>query len=568
MSMADRPAFLERLTKTIPGTATFVLGLVLCTAVGGMIGLSHRSLREWQSAAELLAEQRSEVMLTLLANALNQDMKGAQLSVLLPLEYDDVIAGVPDDLRDTVARAFPRFPYAESFFAWTPTASQPSELYVFNRTDRRPAWDPGSNVHVSYPVTVEHNPQPARPLLAALRAHEHDTGRFGVFEWTHDGIEYQVVAKRIVARGGAFGGFVGFTVNLPWARHHYFGELVQEVSQIGDVTRAAAITVADERGQPVASTRPSTLHGPLRQRQFPLLFFDPAMLSTLAPVSKVSRFWTIQVEAINDPALVGAVRGSYRTYILLGVAAPACVLGLLFTARAIRAAAALAAMQSDFTSTVTHELKTPLTAMRLLGETLSSERHHSTSTIRDYAAMLSQEAWRLTLLIDNLLTYARVPSSKAKLALERLDVMDLVDDTIQRFRLQLIDRKFDVTVDIQHDLPHVRGDRVMVSQALANLVDNAIKYSGDERVLIIRSWANDGVVVIDVADRGAGIAQTDMPRVFEKFYRGRGTRTGGSGLGLAIVKRVMEDHQGSVDVTSAPGQGTAVRLTLPKADDA
>ena len=523
--MADRPAFLERLTRTIPGTATFVLGLVLCSAVGGMIGLSHQSLREWQSAAELLAEQQSEVMLTLMSNALNQDMKGAQLSVLLPLEYDDVTAGLPDDLRDTVARAFPRFPYVESFFAWTPTPSQPSDFYVFNRTDRRPAWDLSSNVHVSYPVTVEHSPRAASPLLQALREHVPGTGRFCVFEWTLNGIAYQVIAKRISARGRVFGGFVGFTVNLPWAQHHYFGELVQEVSQIGDVTRAAAITVSDEHGRTVASTRPSALHGPSRQRQFPLLFFDPAMLSTLAPGARASRSWTIQVEAINDPALVAALRGSYRT-LLLGVAAPACVLGLLFTARAIRAAAALAAMQSDFTSTVTHELKTPLTAIRLLGETLSNERHHSTATIRDYATMLSQEAWRLTLLIDNLLTYARVPSQKARLAFERLDVIDLVDDTVQRFRLQLIDQQFDVTVDVQHDLPHIRGDRVMVSQALENLVDNAIKYSGDEHVLSIRSWAKERLVIIEVADRGAGIAAGEIPRVFEKFYRGQGTAHG------------------------------------------
>jgi len=287
------------------------------------------------------------------------------------------------------------------------------------------------------------------------------------------------------------------------------------------------------------------------------------MVPTLAPGTHEGRWWTATVEAINDPVLVAATRGSYRTYILLAVTAVACAVGLLATARAIRASAEFAAMHSDFTSTVTHELKTPLTSIRLLGETLSNDRYHSTETIRDYARMLSQEAWRLTRLINNLLTYARMPSSQPTILLERLDVIELVDETLEHFRPQLIDQQFEVAVDVPSDLPHIAGDRVMLLQALENLVDNAIKYSVERRTLNIRSWARGDRLFIEVADRGTGIAQDEVPRVFEKFYRGRTARSGGSGLGLAIVKRVMDDLHGNVEVTSVVREGTAVRLILP-----
>jgi signal transduction histidine kinase len=553
-------------TKT-PGKVTVFLGVVLCSAVAGLIVLSYQSVREWRTASELLADQRAEVVLTLLSNALNQDMKGAQVSVLLPLESADLVSGLPDDLRDTFARAFPRFPYAESFFTMRPSSAKAVSFYLFNRLNRPPVWEVPSAVQVTYPVTVEKDPVGARPLIQVLRQHADGPGRFIVFNWTVRGVDYQVVAKRLFARTGTVAGFVGFTVNLRWTRDNYFGELAQEVSKIDDATRSASITIADEEGRTVASTQRSDFHGPVRHRQFPLLFFDRVMLSALAPGTHEGHLWTATVEAVNDPAILAATQGTYGTYVLLALTAIACVVGMLLTARAIRASAELAAMQLDFTSTVTHELKTPLTSIRLLGETLSNDRHHSTETIRDYARMLSQEAWRLTRLIDNLLTYARVPSVQPTIPVEMVDVLDLVDETLEHFRPQLVDQRFEVIVDVPTDLPHIQGDRFMLSQALENLVDNAIKYSGERHTLSIRSWAKDHRLFVEVADHGSGIVPEEIPRVFEKFYRGRTVRSGGSGLGLAIVKRVMEDHHGTVEVRSVLREGTSLRLILPMDTD-
>lgn len=248
---------------------------------------------------------------------------------------------------------------------------------------------------------------------------------------------------------------------------------------------------------------------------------------------------------------------------MLAAAALASVVGMFLTARAVRARADLAAMQSDFVCTVTHELKTPLAFIRLLGETLGHRRYTSLETIADYARLLSQEAWRLTRLIDNILTFARVTNSGHRQQFEAIEVAEIVEDVLNHFRPQLAAKAFDVTVDMPADLPRACGDRAMLCQALDNLVDNAIKYSADRRVLQIGARMAGERMVLEVTDCGRGIATEEIPRVFDKFYRGRSGSTGGSGLGLSIVKRIMEEHHGDVELLSVPGEGTTVRLLLP-----
>lgn len=246
---------------------------------------------------------------------------------------------------------------------------------------------------------------------------------------------------------------------------------------------------------------------------------------------------------------------------MLATAALASVIAMLLTARAVRARAQLATLQADFVCTVTHELKTPLAFIRLLGETLG--RHQSQARIQEYAGLLSKEAWRLTRLIENVLTFARVSDPNAQHEFEELEVAELVEDALNHFRPQLTGQGFELTLDVPADIPLIRGDRTRLVQALDNLLDNAIKYSGDRRAVAIRAVALDHSVQLEVSDRGTGIPPEELEHVFDRFYRGRQTQAGGSGLGLAIVKRVVEDHAGQIEMRSVPAQGTSVRLVLP-----
>jgi signal transduction histidine kinase len=554
---SERPRSEARLSDTI----ALLLGAGLCLTVAGLLALSYLSLREWRRSSEMLAEQRAEVALALLSTALNKDMKGAQFSVLLPLELEDMVEP-PDDLLDIVARAFARFPYPESFFVWRSADARKGAFYLFNRSERPPAWDMPADTRTAYPAVMERDPAHARALVQALQQRVVPGKRFLLFDCALDGMPYQVVARTVPGTNESVR-VVGFTINVAWVREHYFRELVREVSNIADVNESLSIGIEDEQGRVVAATRPFRSMGPVRERPFSPMFFDAAMLSTLAPGTPAKPLWKARVDATDDPMLSAARGATVTTNAVLAAAAIASVVGLLLTSRAVRARAVLAAMQSDFIATVTHELKTPLASIRLMGETLGRGRYESVDTVQDYARMLSQETVRLTRLIDNLLMYARVVDRGRRSHDEPIELAELVEDVLERFRPQLASKDFDVTIDVPSDLPRIRGDRAALFQALENLVDNAIKYAEDGMVLSIRSAAERNRVRIEVVDRGVGISSEEIPRVFEKFYRGRATRVSGSGLGLAIVKRVVEEHGGTAEIVSGPQWGTTVRLVLP-----
>jgi two-component system phosphate regulon sensor histidine kinase PhoR len=222
-------------------------------------------------------------------------------------------------------------------------------------------------------------------------------------------------------------------------------------------------------------------------------------------------------------------------------------------------------MKSDFVAAVTHELKTPVASIRLVGDTLANGRYTSAKTVQEYAGLLSVEARRLGGSIDNLLTYARYSNSSAVAATELADVelADLVEDALQGLRPVLADREFDLVIDVPPDLPQICVDRPAMIQALENIVDNAIKYSTNEKHLAVTGRANGKTVTLTVQDRGAGIANRDLSRVFERFYRGGNVTVSGSGLGLPIAKRIVESHGGRIEVRSTVGMGTEVDVTLP-----
>jgi two-component system phosphate regulon sensor histidine kinase PhoR len=285
----------------------------------------------------------------------------------------------------------------------------------------------------------------------------------------------------------------------------------------------------------------------------------------VGPPSSV-RTWTIRTGQSADSALVSSARGADQTLLTAGAAAMTLAIGLILAIRAVRAGVTLTAMRSDFVSSVTHELKTPLANIRAMADTLA-RRPIGSDTIRDYAELLMQEAKRLGRLVDNLLAYARVTDVTEVYSFELVPLSELIDDVLQNFRHSLSERGFDVAVDLPADLPLVRADRTAMMLALDNLVDNAIRYSGQEHWLRISGKRSGALVVVEIQDRGIGIAPEELPNVRRKFVRGRLARTDGSGLGLAIVSRIVADHKGTFVLESAVGSGTTARVTLPIAGE-
>src|SRR5262249_46150088 len=193
-----------------------------------------------------------------------------------------------------------------------------------------------------------------------------------------------------------------------------------------------------------------------RHTRFPLLFIDPALARSISSRPIRVREWTAHVRSLPDKALLATLQGTRRMFFLITVAAAASLLALVLTVRADRASVALATMKSDFVAAVTHELKTPVALIRLVGDTLANGRYSSPKTVQEYAGLLSVEASRLGHSIDSLLTYARYSRARAASATELAEVepADLVEDTLQRFRPALADLDFELVIDLPPDLPN------------------------------------------------------------------------------------------------------------------
>jgi signal transduction histidine kinase len=254
---------------------------------------------------------------------------------------------------------------------------------------------------------------------------------------------------------------------------------------------------------------------------------------------------------------------------LSAVLAAILLAGLAFTLRAASRELKLSRMKSDFLSNVSHELRTPLASIRVFGEHLRVGRVGG-DRVREYGAYIENESGRLTQLVDNILDFSRIESGAKTYVFELADLGSIVEQTLRPLAVSLAHAGFTLRYEPPAaTLPLVRVDREAVAQALANLVDNAVKYSGSSREVAVQVDRVDGEARVTVRDRGVGIAADEHERIFERFHR---VSTGlvhdvkGSGLGLAIVRHVAEAHGGRVSVSSALGRGSVFTLHVPLAE--
>jgi len=226
----------------------------------------------------------------------------------------------------------------------------------------------------------------------------------------------------------------------------------------------------------------------------------------------------------------------------------------------------LSRMKSDFVANVSHELKTPLALIRLFAETLELGRVPSAEKARQYHRIINKESRRLTQLINNILDFSRIEAGRKEYRFALGDVGAVVREVVEAYRFPIEQQGFELQVEVPEDLPELSIDPEALSQALINLVNNAIKYSPDQKRIEIRVGRDDEAVRVSVTDHGIGIPRSEQKKIFEKFYRAESSlvhTTKGSGLGLALVQHIMDAHGGRVEVASAPGEGSKFTLVLP-----
>jgi signal transduction histidine kinase/HAMP domain-containing protein len=261
-------------------------------------------------------------------------------------------------------------------------------------------------------------------------------------------------------------------------------------------------------------------------------------------------------------------RWSFITNVALSVVLGALLLAaVLLALRSASRATKLSQMKTDFVSSVSHELRTPLASIRVFGEFLRLGRVHDADKVREYGEYIETESRRLSHLVNNLLDFSKIESGQKRYQFEAADIAEIVAETLRTFEVRLKQEGF--VVDLRTPpapLQPAWVDPPAVGQVLTNLLDNAIKYSGDARRIGIELGERNGFVTVAVRDEGLGIEAEEQERIFEKFYRvGNGLvhDAKGSGLGLAIVKHITEAHHGRVVVDSHPGRGSTFTLELP-----
>jgi two-component system phosphate regulon sensor histidine kinase PhoR len=224
-------------------------------------------------------------------------------------------------------------------------------------------------------------------------------------------------------------------------------------------------------------------------------------------------------------------------------------------------------MRQDFVANVSHELKTPITAIKGFIETLLDGALDDRVETERFLHIVERQVERLNVIIEDLMSLSRIEQSEKQnhFELEVEDLIPVVNEVVNG--CSMLAAQSDIA--LKHRCPDELRAPVnapLLEQALTNLVDNAIKYSRPGSEVVLSCFSEDGFAVIAVSDTGCGIEEEHLPRLFERFYRvdkARSRKCGGSGLGLAIVKHIVQIHKGHVDVESSPGRGSTFTLRIP-----
>ena len=222
-------------------------------------------------------------------------------------------------------------------------------------------------------------------------------------------------------------------------------------------------------------------------------------------------------------------------------------------------------LRRELVANVSHDLRTPLAAMHGYIETLQIKAEDFDSETRSgYLHIALQHSRRLTRLVDELFELAKLDANDSPVQTEPFAAAELAQDVIQKFKLQAEQKGVQVNLDCENNLPFVNGDIALIDRVLVNLVSNALRHTPEGGRITVSLRENDPGVEIQVEDTGSGIPEEEIPKIFERFYRGdNGARSGHhAGLGLAIARHIVRLHGGEIRVSSKPGKGARFAFSL------
>jgi len=234
--------------------------------------------------------------------------------------------------------------------------------------------------------------------------------------------------------------------------------------------------------------------------------------------------------------------------------------------RDIRREQRLAEMRSQFVSSVSHELKTPLTAIRMFAETMLMGRLTDPEVRQEYLETIVNESQRLTRLLNNVLDFSKIEQGERQYNMQAASLSEVLEAAGRTMAYPFNQKGFQLKIQIDPGLPDIHMDRDALEQAVLNLLSNAMKYSENPGEIDLKLARSNGFAIIKVIDRGIGIAPEEQERIFEKYYRVQAennVRSTGTGLGLALVSHIVKAHAGRIEIDSKYGNGSTFSIYLP-----
>ncbi len=239
------------------------------------------------------------------------------------------------------------------------------------------------------------------------------------------------------------------------------------------------------------------------------------------------------------------------------------LVGVWIIFRNVKKEVALAKIKSDFVSNVSHELRTPLALITMFAETLEMGRVKTEEKKKEYYTIISNEANRLSKIVNRILNFSQAEAGKRKYNFAKVQLNEIVESVFGTYGFHLQNKGFKFVSQPDDSIPTIYADKEAVSEAIINLIDNAVKYSQDKKEVELSTGMIGELVFIKVKDHGMGISEKDQKRIFDKFYRVAGDNihnTKGTGLGLSLVKQIMEAHKGEITLHSTPDKGSSFIL--------
>jgi two-component system, OmpR family, phosphate regulon sensor histidine kinase PhoR len=357
----------------------------------------------------------------------------------------------------------------------------------------------------------------------------------------YDGRDYLISYIKREHKGAFF--YVLLKISLEYVREKLLPDVLEPLED------KVIVCVLDEHGR-VVYGRPIGQPGPfLYMKGFPTTLYN----------------WALQMAPQNAERLALEEQKRRKSEFLLITLMLAIILaGIGFSLYAIYTERRANQLKSDFISNVSHELKTPLSLIRMFGELLALGKLKSPDKAKEYADIITREAERLSRLIDNVLDFSRIERGRAAYDFQMGDLGEVVERALAYYRYRVEREGHSLVTKIDDDLPQTLLDENAMTLLLINLLENAIKYGKGEIAVYLTRVGN--ALRLVVGDQGPGIPQDEQKRIFERFYRtrqARGTHVRGSGIGLSLVKHIAEAHGGHVSVESEPGQGAAFIVDVP-----